>query len=149
MKIILNTNISCYTSVGMICSRQLLNSLITWLMATSCSTFSRSRTTDTTHSKPLLSTPFLDTNMEIYMIFIGRSCKNNSVYMKKHTPRMEHLFYKKISYMQWTMTGVFPVWCCQYITHSRSLRTDAGDFGTFAPSGHPPNCRSWMSRHWK
>ena len=47
------------TNVGMICSRQLLSSSITWPMATSCSTCILSSTTDTTHSKPLLSAPSL------------------------------------------------------------------------------------------
>ena len=51
----------CQTRLGMICSRQFLSSSITWLMATSCSTFILSSTTDTTHSNPLFSAPSLFT----------------------------------------------------------------------------------------
>jgi len=41
------------------------------------------------------------------------------------------------SYMQWTITGEFPVWCCQYIMHSSSLMNDDGHIGTSNLSSHP------------
>jgi len=82
----------CQTRLGMICSRQFLSSSITWLMATSCSTFNLSSTTDTTHSNPLFSAPSLFTRKQLLDCFAWR---------------MDILFHQ-----------VFAVWLCSLSGHA-------------------------------